>query len=81
LEVTLEKCDSIIAASKQTGMKVGVIFPSRFYDQALLLKKAMDTGKFGDIVLGDAYVKWHRSEAYYKSNPWRGTIALDGAVL
>ena len=78
LEVTLEKCDSIIAASRMTGMKVGVIFPSRFYDQALLLKKAMDEGKFGDIVLGDAYVKWHRSEAYYKSNPWRGTIALDG---
>ena len=78
LEVTLEKCDSIIEASRMTGMKVGVIFPSRFYDQALLLKKAMDTDKFGDIVLGDAYVKWHRSEAYYKSNPWRGTIALDG---
>lgn len=78
LEVTLEKCDSIIEASRRTGIKVGVIFPSRFYDQALLLKKAIDDQKFGDIVLGDAYVKWHRSEAYYKSNPWRGTIALDG---
>ncbi len=78
LEVTLEKCDSIIAASRETGMKVGVIFPSRFYDHALVLKKAIDDQKFGDIVLGDAYVKWHRSEAYYKSNPWRGTIALDG---
>lgn len=78
LEVTLEKCDSIIDASRRTGIKVGVIFPSRFYDQALLLKKAIDDQKFGDIVLGDAYVKWHRSEAYYKSNPWRGTIALDG---
>jgi UDP-N-acetyl-2-amino-2-deoxyglucuronate dehydrogenase len=78
LEVTLEKCDRIIAAADEKGVKVGVVFPSRFYEQAMQLKKAMDTSKFGEIVLGDAYVKWHRSEAYYKSNPWRGTWELDG---
>jgi predicted dehydrogenase len=78
LEVTLEKCDRIIAAADEKGVKVGVVFPSRFYDQAMELKGAMDASKFGDIVLGDAYVKWHRSEAYYKSNAWRGTWELDG---
>jgi len=78
LEVTLEKCDRIIAAADEKGVKVGVIFPSRFYDQAMELKRAIEKSKFGDIVLGDAYVKWHRSEAYYKSNAWRGTWELDG---
>ncbi|MEY4661103.1 MAG: hypothetical protein RLZZ42_1055, partial [Bacteroidota bacterium] len=78
LEVTLEKCDRIIAAADAKGVKVGVVFPSRFYEQAMLLKEAVDTSRFGEIVLGDAYVKWHRSEAYYKSNAWRGTWELDG---
>lgn len=78
LEVTLEKCDRIIAAAEEKGVKVAVVFPSRFYEQAMLLKEAVDKSRFGAIVLGDAYVKWHRSEAYYKSNPWRGTWELDG---
>lgn len=78
LEVTLEKCDRIIAAAEEKGVKVAVVFPSRFYEQAMQLKEAVDTSRFGAIVLGDAYVKWHRSEAYYKSNPWRGTWDLDG---
>ena len=78
LEVTLEKCDRMIERANEKGLKLGVIFPSRFYDHAMRLKKAMTDGKFGDIVLGDAYVKWHRSEAYYRSNAWRGTWELDG---
>ena len=78
LEVTLEKCNRMIQRAEEKGLKLGVIFPSRFYDHALHLKKAIEEGKFGDIVLGDAYVKWHRSEAYYKSNVWRGTWELDG---
>ena len=78
LEVTLEKCDRIIEAANKAGVKVGVIFPSRFYTASKQLKKAIDEKRFGDLVLGDAYVKWSRSEAYYKSSAWRGTWELDG---
>jgi predicted dehydrogenase len=78
LEVTLEKCDEIIEAAKKAGVKVGVIFPSRFYEPAQLLKKALDEKRFGNLVLGDAYVKWSRSAEYYKSGKWRGTWEYDG---
>jgi len=78
LEVTLEKCDQIIEAAQKTGVKVGVIFPSRFYESAKQLKSAIEQNRFGDMVLGDAYVKWSRSEAYYGSAAWRGTWQLDG---
>jgi predicted dehydrogenase len=78
LEITLERCDAIIEAAEKAGVLVGVIFPSRFYNAAQKLKHAMDTGRFGSIVLGDAYVKWHRTEAYYESSAWRGTWKLDG---
>ena len=35
-------------------------------------------GKFGKMVLGDAYLKYYRSPEYYKSAGWRGTWELDG---
>ncbi len=78
LEITLEKCDAIIDAADKKGVKVGVIFHSRFYEASLQLKKAIVENKFGDIALGDAYIKWQRTEAYYKSNAWRGTWSIDG---
>lgn len=78
LEVTLEKCDQIIKAADKAGIKIGVIFPSRFYEASKQLKKSIDEKRFGDLVLGDAYVKWNRSPEYYQSSAWRGTWELDG---
>lgn len=78
LEVTLEKCDRMIEAANKAGIKIGVIFPSRFYKDSKQLKKSIDEKRFGDLVLGDAYVKWNRSAGYYHSSAWRGTWELDG---
>ncbi|MBL7697528.1 MAG: Gfo/Idh/MocA family oxidoreductase [Chitinophagaceae bacterium] len=78
LEVTLERCDEIINAAEKASVKVGVIFPSRFAEVNQLLKNALDQNRFGDLVLGDAYVKWSRSAEYYKSAAWRGTWKHDG---
>ncbi len=78
LEVTLERCDRIINASYKAGVKTGVIFPSRFNAASKQVKKSIDERRFGDLVLGDAYVKWYRSTEYYKSSAWRGTWKFDG---
>ena len=78
LEVTLEKCDRIIEAADKLGVKVGVVFPSRFYEASKQLKKAIEKKRFGELVFGDAFVKWNRSEAYYQSAAWRGTWQFDG---
>ena len=78
LEVTLERCDRIIQAAHKAGVKIGTIFPSRFYKGSRELKKALNKKRFGSLVLGDAYVKWNRSPEYYQSGKWRGTWKLDG---
>ena len=78
LEVTTERCDKIIEACKQNGVTLSTIFPSRFHDSSILLKKAVDQGRFGTLTLGDAYVKWFRTQEYYDSGQWRGTWELDG---
>ena len=78
LEITLKRCDKIIDACDKAGVKLGAIFPSRFHDSAKLMKGAVDARRFGRITLGDAYVKWFRTQQYYDSGAWRGTWALDG---
>lgn len=78
LEITTERCDAIIAACEQHNVKLGVTFQSRFHRSAQLLKSAVDEGRFGRVTLGDAYVKWYRSQEYYDSGAWRGTWKLDG---
>jgi predicted dehydrogenase len=78
LEITLKRCDTIIKACKRAGVVLATIFPSRFHESSQLLKKAIDAGRFGRITMGDAYVKWYRTQQYYDSGAWRGTWQLDG---
>ena len=78
LEVTLARCDKLIAACDAAGVQLGTIFPSRYHPAARTLKAAVDAGRFGTISLADAYVKWFRTQQYYDSGAWRGTWKLDG---
>ena len=78
LEITLKRCDAIIDACAANGVTLSTVFPSRFHDSSLLLKNAIDAGRFGTLTMGDAYVKWFRTQAYYDSGQWRGTWDLDG---
>ena len=78
LEVTTKRVDQIINATDKAGVLLGCIFQSRFADDSLLVRKAIDQGRFGKFVFGDAYVKWFRSKEYYDSAAWRGTKKLDG---
>lgn len=78
LEVTLKRCDAIIDAAHKAGVRVSGVFQSRFYDGPRLLKEAVQAGRFGRMVLGDAYVKWFRSQQYYDQGGWKGTRLFDG---
>jgi predicted dehydrogenase len=78
LEITLDRCDKIIAACEKNKVVCSTIFPSRFHEPARLIKQAIDQGRFGQLTLGDAYVKWFRTQQYYDGGKWRGTWKLDG---
>jgi predicted dehydrogenase len=78
LEITTERCDRIIEACRKNGVALAGIFPARFSDGAVRLKKALDSGRFSRVTLADAAVKWHRTAEYYAQAGWRGTWAVDG---
>lgn len=78
LEITLPRCDAIIKACSDAGVRLCTVFPSRFSPANQQLKSAIDSGRFGRLTLGDTYVKWWRTQQYYDSGGWRGTWDLDG---
>jgi len=82
LEITLDRCDQIIDACIANNVTLSTIFPSRFHDSSQLLKAAIDEGRFGTLTLGDAYVKWFRTQEYYDSGQWRDLLTwLMGPVV
>ena len=78
LEITLERCDRIIEVCERNRVALSGIFPSRFKDGSIAISQAIRDGRFGRLVLGDAYVKWYRSQKYYDEGGWHGTWKLDG---
>jgi UDP-N-acetyl-2-amino-2-deoxyglucuronate dehydrogenase len=75
---SLMDCDDMLTVSRETGKKIGIISQRRFYSPCLRLKKAIDSGKIGKPVLGTVFMFGWRNEAYYKSDPWRGSWKGEG---
>ncbi len=78
IDISLAAADRLIEAAKSAGVRMTVISQHRFDAGLVELHRLLEEGRLGRLVLGDARVKWYRSQAYYDSGDWRGTWALDG---
>jgi len=78
IDTTTRSADMLIAAARQAGVKLAVIFQDRLKPDIQKLKQWIDAGVLGKPLLVDARVKWYRPPEYYAASKWRGTIALDG---
>ena len=76
--ITLEQADEVIKAAKDNNVTVGVISQRRFENTFACLKKAIDDGVLGKLVLVNGYVHYYREPSYYTSSDWRGTWEMDG---
>jgi len=80
LETTLPKIDSIIEKIEEQKIKLGVVFQNRCNPAYLEFKETVQSGALGEILLVTTQINWYRDKNYYKTNNWRGTIALDGGA-
>lgn len=78
LETTVEKIDAMINAARENSVKLGGVFQWRTYPVSIKAREAVQSGVLGKMVLGDAYLKYYRSQDYYDSAGWRGTWEFDG---
>ena len=78
LDITPERAALIEQARLETGMTCGVVHQNRFSFNMQAIKRAVDEGKIGRILLGTFAVKWYREQKYYDRGGWRGTWEMDG---
>lgn len=78
MAISVKETDGMINEAKKRGVKLGVILPSRFDPTYRKLKNAVEEGKFGKLILGEAVVEWSRTQEYYDNSPWRGRWATEG---
>ena len=78
MAITVPQLNAMMEAVDKAGVKLEVIFQRRTYEVSRRVREAVQSGVLGQLVLADAYLKYYRSPAYYRSADWRATWALDG---
>ncbi|HEY3438440.1 MAG TPA: Gfo/Idh/MocA family oxidoreductase, partial [Actinotalea sp.] len=78
MDVTLDACDRLLAAQRQSGTMLAVVSQHRFDAASQRVKASIDNGSLGSLVLAECQVAWFRAQDYYDSGDWRGTWELDG---
>lgn len=77
----VEDADKMIDSAKKSGKKLFIVKQNRFNLPIKILKEAIDKKMFGKIYSITSNVIWNRRPEYYKEEPWRGTLELDGGAL
>ncbi|WP_295640750.1 Gfo/Idh/MocA family oxidoreductase [uncultured Methylibium sp.] len=81
MALTLADGDAMIEAADAADVRLFVVKQNRFNVPVVKAREALDTGRFGQLVLGTVRVRWCRDQAYYAQDDWRGTWAQDGGVI
>ncbi len=80
MALSLEDADRIIATAELTGVKLCVVLQNRYNPPMQDLRRVVEEGRLGRLILGNATVRWYRPQEYYEDG-WHGTWAMDGGAL
>lgn len=81
MAMSVSEGQEMIETARRNHVKLCIAHQNRFNPAVKKLREAVETGRFGRIIAGNARVLWNRNEQYYKQAPWRGTYSLDGGCL
>ncbi|WP_127578749.1 Gfo/Idh/MocA family protein [Paenibacillus koleovorans] len=71
----------LIRTAQDCGVTLSVISQRRFEAQHQAVKQVIEGGDLGRLLLVEISLPWYRTQAYYDSADWRGTLAEDGGAL
>ena len=63
---------AMVRACRDAGVKLFVVKQNRLNATLQLVKRAVEQGRFGRIVMANVNVFWTRPQSYYDAAPWRG---------
>ena len=79
IAVTVGEADRMLAAARQGGVKLGIMFQTRTDPTYARAKEIVDSGALGQVYHATMVATaWYRTQAYYDSGAWRGTWKDEG---
>lgn len=72
---------ALVRTAKERGVTLSVISQRRFEAQHQVVKRVLEEETLGKLLLIELTLPIYRSQEYYDSADWRGTISEDGGVL
>ena len=81
MALRVEDCDAMMKACTDNKCRLFVVKQNRFNSAVVAARKALDSGRFGKMVLGTVRARWKRVQSYYEQDNWHGTWELDGGVM
>lgn len=78
IETKSAKIDALVEVVEKNNVKMECVYQRRFEPISQQVKKALDSGEFGKVLMASAYLKYYRTAEYYKSSSWRATWEFDG---
>jgi len=74
---SVEECDAMLAAERESGRLLSVVAQNRFRDDMATLKEVLDSGLLGALSHTQISSAWWRGRSYYDLS-WRGTWESEG---
>src|SRR3954468_21917325 len=81
MAMTAKDANALIQTAREKGVTLSPISQRRFEAQHIAVKRVLDEGAVGRLLLAEVSLPFYRTQAYYDSAGWRGTIAMDGGAL
>ena len=81
MAISVAEADRMIDAADRAGRLLAVNFQQRFKPAVQRTKKFIDAGELGALVRVQVTECWFRTEAYFKTSPWRGRWHTEGGAI
>lgn len=72
---------TMVKTAKRHQKLLYVVKQNRYNAPVQLVKQLLDEGTLGRPIMCVVNMFWNRRDEYYVSDPWRGTLALDGGTI
>ncbi len=81
MAMSMSDAREIVRLSREMDVRVCACHQNRFNKSIRRMRCAIESGRFGKLLHGVAYIRWFRGDDYYELADWRGTWAGDGGTL
>ncbi len=81
LTMNVEEVNHVIKLAKENNLHLFEVKQNRYSPTIQILRNAINNNWLGKLLIGNATVRWNRTQEYYDQASWFGSLKMDGGVV